>query len=296
MTNPPRGPIHAAYQRLLPEPTRVRFKIWRHRAKGRIRRANHTMFDPILRDTEERLASLAGQYAGERCFIMGNGPSLNQMDLDRFDGEHVWASNRAFLLFDRITWRPDFWVAVDRRVVPDNAAELVALQDELPDTKFFYPDHFRTSRVLRSRPNTYWFREGPFDESDIPWGVFSRDVTRHVSPVRTVTITAIQLAIHLGFDPIYLIGCDTTYSVPETVRVEDGNAEFLLSTHDDDHNHFDSRYFGAGKRWHEPHPDRMLRHYAHVAVAARELGVTIVNATVGGALEAFTRQDYRELV
>jgi len=62
----------------------------------------------------------------------------------------------------------------------------------------------------------------------------------------------LQLAVYLGFNPIYLIGCDTTYSIPSTVQKVDKVGDKLISTHDDDPNHFSSKYFGKGSKWHNP--------------------------------------------
>ncbi|MFP4435160.1 MAG: hypothetical protein ACLFTN_11920, partial [Phycisphaerae bacterium] len=59
--------------------------------------------DPAARRMAERLRQLRGRYAGRRCVIQGNGPSLNEMDLEVFADEFVWGSNRAYLLYDRIS-------------------------------------------------------------------------------------------------------------------------------------------------------------------------------------------------
>ena len=95
--------------------------------------------DPAVRRLRRRLEPLRGRYAGKRCFVMGNGPSLNQMDLERFRSDYVWGANRCHLLYDRITWRHAFYVAVDRRVVPDIADEINQLVEAMPGTCFFLP-------------------------------------------------------------------------------------------------------------------------------------------------------------
>lgn len=252
--------------------------------------------DPTLRHMRRRLADLRGRYAGERCFIMGNGPSLNKMQLELFENEFVWGSNRCYLLFDRIAWRPAFYVAVDTRVVPDIAHEIGELQAQLNATQFFFPVFYRLRGILHNSHNTFWYPQRPLIEDDDPFHAFSTDATRGVYGVRTVTVAALQLAVHLGFNPIYLIGCDTSYSLPLTVRYEDGNPDHLVSTRDDDPNHFDPRYFGAGRRWHEPHVDRMIDHYERAKRASDTIGVEVYNATVGGKLEVFPRVDYRSLL
>ena len=253
--------------------------------------------DTKFRSTEERLGrlkTLQAKYAGQHCVIMGNGPSLNKMDLSVFQHQNVWCTNRAYLLFDRVDWRPAFYTGVDRRVIPDVAGELNKLHEELPGTQFFWPEFFHEQGVLNDHPRSYWFRERTADETQPDTLVFSHSCHDYVVHPRTVTITALQLAAYLGFNPIYLIGCDTNYKVPVTVK-EKLDSNELTSTKDDDENHFDPRYFGAGKKWHQPHPERMIRHYQSVRAICEPMGVEIFNATVGGMLEVFPRVDYREI-
>jgi hypothetical protein len=125
--------------------------------------------------------------------------------------------------------------------------------------------------------------------------MFSLRVPSFVAAVKTVTITAIQLAVHMGFNPIYLIGCDTRYTIPASVLEDSGNRQALLSTLDDDPNHFDPRYFGYGRRWHQPNPELMVQHYQLVEAVLSARGVAVFNATVGGDLEVFPRVDYASL-
>jgi hypothetical protein len=242
----------------------------------------------------QRLKSLQGVYTGQRCFIMGNGPSLNMMNLGLFGNDVVWGSNRCYLLFDRIQWRPKFYVAVDNRVVPDNANEINELSQNMKDTLFFFPLEFRNNLTINSAPNVYWYDEIILSENNLPYSMFSTNPSDFVYSVRTVSIAMLQLAVYLGFNPIYLIGCDTSYSVPKTVKYEDGNSYLLIST-DSDPNHFDSSYFGNGKKWHEPNVDLMIFNYEQAKKVCDELGVEVFNATVGGNLEVFPRVNYREL-
>lgn len=253
------------------------------------------LVDEKVRHLSQRLRTLQGRFSGHRCFIMGNGPSLNLMDLELFNQEYVWASNKCYLLFDRISWRPSFYVAIDTRVVPDTAAEINHLVRTLPHTKSFFPVRFREQRILHSGDNVYWYRQVSLNENNLPDDMFTRNASEWVSGARTVTVAALQLAVYLGFNPIYLIGCDTSYSVSSTVRTEGDNPDLLISVEDNDMNHFDPRYFGSGSRYHEPHVDRMIFHYEQAKKVCDSLGVNIFNATVGGNLEVFPRVNYVDL-
>ncbi len=253
--------------------------------------------DESVRRREQRLRGLKGAYRGKRCFIMGNGPSLNRMDLSRLQDEYVWGSNRCYLLFERISWRPSFYVAVDKRVVPDNRQQIDALPDQLPETRFFYPVEFRAQKILSSKENVYWYDEAPvcIDMGRLPEGTFSTEASKRVYAVFTVTLSALQLAVYLGFNPIYLIGCDTSYARVPAVQLEEQSREKLVSTQDNDPNHFDPRYFGQGKKFHEPHVARMIFQYHEARLVCDSIGVQVYNATVGGSLEEFDRVEYAGL-
>jgi hypothetical protein len=282
--------VHARYESLLRAPDMIEPRI-----TGCLGLAIEDWWnDPAARRMAERLRQLRGRYAGRRCVIQGNGPSLNEMDLEVFADEFVWGSNRAYLLYDRISWRHAFYVGVDTRVIPDIADELMVWIARLPRTQFFFPYRFRSGGVLRGAPNIVWYPEVVPRDNPVGGRPFSRSCSRWVSSVNTVTLAALQLAAHMGFSPIYLIGCDTSYTVPDSVQIEDDDPKKLVST-DDDQNHFDASYFGAGRRWHDPQVHRMIENYEVAKRVCDRMGVEVYNATVGGQLEVFPRVDYQKV-
>jgi hypothetical protein len=286
------------YTELVPRtPRRIFYLMRRERsAKPFAAYLQAHLQDRNVRDMAQRMQSLQGKYHGQRCFIMGSGPSLNKMDLELFRKEYVWGLNKCYLLFDRISWRPAFYVAVDTRVVPDSAAEIDQLIRTLSETACFFPIQYREEQVLQSAPNVYWYRQLGWADTAPPERTFTTDASEWVAGVRTVTIAAMQLAAYLGFNPIYLIGCDTSYSVPPSVRFEEGDTDKLISTDDDDASHFDQRYFGKGSKWHQPHVERMIFNYEQAKRVCDSLGVRVYNATVGGKLEVFPRVNYTEVL
>ena len=250
------------------------------------------------------LARFRNAHKGERCFIMGNGPSLNKMDLSLLAGETVFACNAVFLLFDRISWRPKYYACVDSRVLPDRAAEIDAMLASNPQMHGFFPavlqEHVgekkrrATRMVLQPAHNRWYFNERANSEENLPHSMFSYDINDYVVQPFTVAITMLQIAAYMGFSEIILIGCDTDYAVGDSVK-RDETGVALTSTADDDRNHFDAAYFGDGRKWHDPQPDKMIMHYAHAREALEAIGVTVVNATAGGKLEVFPRRRFEEL-
>lgn len=288
------GPLRRAYRAVVPPDLRLRLSI-SGRLNASVTWCRDLMirgFDGSVRNLATRLAELRGAYRGERCVIMGSGPSLNRTDLELLRGEHVWGVNKCYLLFDRLSWRPGFYVAVDRRVVPDISEQVADMMRRLTSTLFFFPLHFRLDETLGSLPNVRWYHERLEPTTTSAAIGFTTDAARWVSPVRTVTVAALQLAVHLGFNPIYLIGCDTSYAVGASVWRDVGDPDRLTSTANDDANHFDPRYFGRGAKWHQPHVDRMVEHYRMARDVCDAVGVEVFDATIGGQLTVFPKVDY----
>ena len=285
--------------------------VWSDRSEVR---ADSATRDGLALVAEARPPDVLGRFknrfAGRRCFIMGNGPSLNEMDLSRLDGEVVFACNAVHLLFDRIAWRPDFYVSVDSRTTVDRAAEIAAMLAQTPSMTAFFPATLQlhdgsaqmldTRRLVGVHDNAWFFNEVTNSDVDLPHSMFSLDASERVVMPYTVAITMMQLAAYMGFSEINLIGCDTRYIVPASVSQSgptagDGTGLLLTSTADDDPNHFDPRYFGKGRRWHNPQVGRMIEHYEHARAALDTVGVKVFNATVGGDLDVFPRVSFDAL-
>lgn len=250
----------------------------------------------ILPPPEERLrtGSLAGRHFGEEIVIVGNGPSLRQINWEVLKQYRTFAANRIYLAYDKTDWRPDFYACLDWRVTPDNYAEINALTRSgggTDDTTFFFPNRFRG--LLRESPDVYWYESQPPGATVLE--KFETNATRAVRGGGTILVACLQLAYHMGFRRFHMIGVDLNYQVPSSV-IQSGGDRFgtgiqinLESTADDDPNHFDNRYFGKGARWHDPNTDEMHRGFLACRQALEILGGEITNAGLGGNLTAFRR-------
>ena len=258
--------------------------------------ALYTGPDPKMSLEEyKKLASLCNLFKDQRIFIMGNGPSLNEIDLELIKNDHIFCLNRISLLLDRVSWTPEFYAAFDLTVVPDNLDEFNGL--DIP-YKFFATKH---KGAILEKDQHYWYHDNSKPGNLEDRFDFSAAI-KGFGGGGTVTTLAIQLAYYMGFDPIILIGCDASYTVPKTVeqsgpdKFNDGTKLFLQSTRDDDQNHFDPRYFGKGKKWHNPNVAEMHRGFENCYKALKKRSRTMVNATRGGALECVPRCNYDNLV
>ena len=225
-------------------------------------------------ESARRLRELKDQYRGERCFIIGNGPSLREMDLSPLRGEFTFGLNRAPLLFPRMGFQTTFLVCVNRLVIEQSGEELLGTSC----TKFV---SWQGRRFLPASADVNYLRSvrGPR---------FATDPSRGVWEGGTVTFVAMQLAYHLGFETVILIGVDHAFTTtgPPNQQTTSGG---------DDPNHFDPSYFGKGYRWHLPDLERSETAYGLAREQFEASGRTIVDATVGGKLTVFRKVPYDAL-
>ena len=73
---------------------------------------------PLSEEDAAKLGEVRDRHLGERVFLLGNGPSLNKLPLEKLADEYTFGVNRIGLLFDRVSWRPSYWTVTDWRVGP----------------------------------------------------------------------------------------------------------------------------------------------------------------------------------
>lgn len=232
--------------------------------------------------SQRGLLALRDQYAGRRCFVIGNGPSLKKLDLTKLQNEITIGSNGLFLLFGEMGFVPTIYTIEDRLVAHERSQEANAISGSMK----IYPSDFRT--VLRDAEDTFWLN---FQRAYKPFPQFSNDLSRICYWGGTVSFLNLQIAFWLGCSPVYLIGFDHSYVIPPSAEV-DGK---VITSRSDDPNHFNPNYFGSGYRWHDPNVERMERSYLLAHSKFSKAGKGIFNATAGGKLEVFPRCEYRDL-
>lgn len=245
--------------------------------------------EPIEHQERLKLRTLRDRYAGERCFIVGNGPSLNKHDLSQLASEFTFGVNSIFLKTEETGFRPTFYMVEDSHVIDDNLQAII----DFDATHKFFLSLYKSK--IPPADNVY-FLEGDlgFYRGTHPFGGiprFSRDISEVVFAGQTVTYVNMQLAYYMGFSEVYLIGMDFSYLKPDSI-IEKGKT--WIST-EDDPNHFHPSYFGPGKKWHDPQLDKVALNYEKAKQVFETNGRKLANATIGGQLEIFERVDYASL-
>jgi hypothetical protein len=213
--------------------------------------------------------------------VLANGPSLLKCEVSRLASSVTIGSNALFLVYDKLGFAPTFLTVEDRLVGEDRAPVLNMLTNS---TKVFPHD---LAYCLHADDHTIYCN---FVRRYLGFPRFSDRFERIVYWGGTVSFMNLQLAYHLGCKPIYLVGFDHNYQVPN-------NAEgTVITSVNDDVNHVHPDYFGRGYRWHDPNVARMEIAYRAAKKFLDPRGVHVLNATVGGHLEVFPRVDFEAAV
>lgn len=229
---------------------------------------------PEGRRSVRSLTDYQNRYRGARCVIIGNGPSLRGMDLSPLRNEFTFGLNRAYLMFDRLGFGTSFLVAVNKYVVEQCAPEIIAA-----GVPTFVSWHSRRHVPAGACPTYLCSISTPGFYDDVRGGLWEG---------ATVTYVALQLAYHMGFQDVVLIGVDHLFATQ-------GTPHQLVVSAGADANHFDPSYFGAGFRWQLPDLETSAAAYEMARQAYAADGRTVLDATVGGKLQVFPKADFGEL-
>ena len=234
---------------------------------------------PWRRESIRRLTELKDIHTGKRAFIIGNGPSLKQTDLIKLKDEFTFGMNRIYLLFPELGFSTTYFCSINDLVIEQFSKDILAL----PMPKFLAwrsHRHFNPNLPITQLPTfIYTTYTGPR---------FSPDVRGRVWESATVTNVALQLAFHMGFEQVILIGVDHNFT-------SKGEANKIVVSQGDDPNHVSPNYFGKGVKWQLPDLDTSEIGYALARDAYQKAGRKVLDATVGGKLTIFPKVNYNSL-
>jgi len=219
--------------------------------------------------SDELLKQLYNVHQGERCFVIGTGPSLNKTNFARIKDEVLFGTNKLYLDTKRFGIAPQYWCVADPDLFWTIHPEVLKLE-----TCLFLTDG-AAQRFLQNKSAFMSYHDDYFEPI----------VTRPLSDMKTsmefsenaldginggmVTLSCLQLAFFMGFKEVYLVGCDCTSKGSHSYETSN------VQGNDD---------------W-----DILFKTYEVCKKVYEENGRKIYNATVGGKLEVFERVKLEDL-
>lgn len=242
-------------------------------------------------------------HAGQRCFILATGPSINKQDLKPLRNEICIAVSEFYLHPDISTISPAYHVLAPHHV-PYNfdmvrktfEAFHTYYQNEVNIFLGYNPYKYSYLNFLMNHPefnneNIYFLNycyasvleESNYSKADL-W-----DITKRLFGPRTAVYSAIQVAAYMGFSEIYLLGCDhdhlsdvnrgrSTHFFPDSKGETDDRNEWPST---------EQLLYALYLRWRQY---RLMQEYLE------KKNQRIFNATAGGMLDVFPRVDLKRLM
>ena len=232
------------------------------------------------------IQSLKDSHKGEKCFIIGNGPSLRAEDLDKLQdsGISTFAMNRVFKMFPQTKWRPTYYISEDILILRDTIADVERIASKIT----FIPINLKWYENVDVIGAQYFWMDYNSELRET-FGL-SLDCAHSVRCRGTVTSTCIQFAIYMGFTEIYLLGIDHNYSKSIDMNgnvIEDKSVkDYFVDNYDSDI---------KDQVVHDMRAPTLA--FCDVEQLSRKLGTfRVFNATRGGKLEVFERVSFDEIV
>lgn len=225
----------------------------------------YTYYSKLLNPSDKRLKGLHNKHKGERCFIIGTGPSLSRTNFTNIRNDDTLIGiNDLYSSTSHFNIKPEYWLYVG--VNKTLTSNILSLED----TTVFLSGN--AGRHYLSHPTG----SAPiiirnFKEIKV-WKELSKDLIKGICGGETVVEYAIQIAYYLGFSEIGLLGCDCSGSI---------HYNELCNI---DHNTSGAR--PADFKW-----DARMSSYKITADYFKKhmCDSKVVNYTVGGNLEYFER-------
>lgn len=173
---------------------------------------------PSMGGMRARIQSLRNSKSGQTAYILGNGPSLQDLDIDRLMMQESFWFNRAFDLENQgFLFRPKYYFLRDIIGLQTWLDQVIGIQ---ADMKFFSKESYNLieksmpEELTRQNIMSLEVSQAPgvcmFDNEEN----FSYDPSLMVYSGYTVVLDAIQLAFYMGFSRVLVGGVDLDYSKP----------------------------------------------------------------------------------
>lgn len=241
------------------------FRAWKH----------------YMQSSRKKLRSLKNIHAGQRCFIICNGPSLKCEDLDRISGEVTFGLNSIFKIYEKTCWRPTYYLSSDSDLVEKMYEERIT--EETSKLRFF-PSNFKYL-YHRESPNSILYNLVDCNPGGSPPPRFSPDASRFITEGYTVTYAAIQLACYMGFREIYITGLDFSNAIYKDCK---GN----IYRDDQVINHFYNDTPGVKDSATIPNMEICRLAYKEARKYADAHNIKIYNVSRSTRLDVFEKKDF----
>lgn len=246
-------------------------------------------------------------HKGERCFIIGNGPSAKNIDFKKLANEYTFTVNQ-FSRFDNFeNLKTNYHVFADERIFKldenkevDREAltylkKLISSSDSIQFfSKISSKDYIETSSYFEGIRVNYYQDELTFHENYN----LDFDITKQIPWFPTVIDYCIFIAMYMGFTEIYLLGCDCTGFLKISTLLDEYSNNFSygynITNNEAERIKNQLKTYGVAEEleiW-----GRIFRYYEYLEDFSKKNGVRITNCTEKSLLFTFQTNSLEEVL
>lgn len=219
----------------------------------------------------------------KRAFVVGNGPSIKNLNFDKLTNEITFCSNKIYLLKNKFKWRPTFYTVEDYLVLRQNADEIRSYSEECIS---LFP-HLSIKDIGFIKNCKYFNFNSTF-----PKVLSGKNFIRDGLPwLGSVVHTQILLAISLGYKEIFLLGVDFNFTISKDAKK---NKKVLVS--EGEVNHFSKNYRKKGEVWKEPNLALQEKGHMLIKKYCEDNGIKIFNLTPKSKLKIYKTQKIEKFI
>lgn len=268
------------------------------------------LFDREFNITIKSNIKLSGNHIGERCFIVGNGPSLKEMDLSKLESEKVFTVNNIMINSDLYSkLRSDYHIMID----PGYFILDPSLQDDKVTLDLLSKINYEDKKpvcIVNYDGKKAFERYGLDKCLDLNYIYLHKNLTDNYSKdidlcsnipsCQNVIHAALFSAISMGFKKIYLVGCDMTSVFLTYEANANGEVDIVKDFHAYEYTEIErERLF---KDFNMLDNEAVMYDYAKTFTIFRRIrqycernNIKIYNATIGGGLDVFNRIQFSDI-
>lgn len=219
--------------------------------------------------------------------VMGNGPSLRDVDFDMLNDFDTYGLNSAYRAYERMNWYPKYFGCFDYVVTNCHRESFKNLVETSPIERFFFLEQLHESpRVQKVWLMPYGKSDKlPQDEADF----------YYFNDGGSSGANASQTTICMGYEKIILVGVDCSYVefLPETEHK--GTNLRIGKTPEKNPNYWFDDYQQEGDEYNIPRgADFHAPTWNILSQRAKKRGIEIVNCSTTTTLTCFRRGDLKE--
>ncbi len=260
--------------------------------------------------TLEKNRGLKNIHKGKRCFIIGTGPSINNQDLAKLKNEYTFAVN-TFWNYPRYKEiSPKYYVLTDSDLFPNKQGRGELWQTEILKKTPVIESCSDTKLFLHITGKTFIEENGLFRNNEIYYLAFNGhfrdnlnfniDLDKVIPNTKNVMVASIIAAVYMGFEEIYLLGCEHSFLAQPAQDYYRKFKEFYKTEYDDNDQGQKIKYAMDIMSYesHIHHIQVLFKNYRLLRekLAQEKPTVKIYNATPNSFLDVFPFVKYEDII